>query len=82
MVDLSKCNGGELLLSSQGAILEYVQPTPMGHLTYLDHVVRYVKDENGKEYPPDNFGTRTNDGRVYPKNPKPDFDHDIIKILK
>ena len=81
MVDLRNCKKGDLLLTSQGSILEYICPTPWKYYRYLDHVVRYVKDKDGKKFTEDNYGTRTNDGFVFAKNRKPETDHDVIKIL-
>lgn len=81
MIDLSKCKKGDVLISSHGHILEYVGPTPIKGYKYLDHVVRYVTDDKGRPYTPDNFGTRTNDGFVFAKNRKPETDHDIVKII-
>jgi|TARA_R110000796_G_scaffold230691_1_gene348386 hypothetical protein len=81
MVDLRNCKKGDSLLSSQGSILEYVRPTPWKHYNYLDHVVRYVKDKDGKPYNKDNYGTRTNDGFVFAKNRIPETDHNIIEVL-
>lgn len=80
MIDLSKCKKGDTLVSTHGAILEYISPTPWGEYTYLDHVVRYVQDKDGKEFPPNTYGTRTNDGFVFAKNRKPEVDHDIKEI--
>lgn len=82
MVDLSNCEKGDILISSHGAKLEYVCPTPWKHYTYLDHVVRYVEDENGKKFSADNYGTRTNDGFVFAQNRIPETDHDIVQIIK
>ena len=45
-VDLRTCKKGDILISSQGTILEYICPTPFGNYTYLDHVVRYIKNKN------------------------------------
>ena len=78
MVDLSTCKKGDMLISSHGAILEYISPTPWGSYKYLDHVVKYPSDEFGDE----NYGTRTNDGFVYAKNRKPEIDHDIVEIVR
>ena len=47
VVDLSKCKKGDILISSHGAKLEYIAPTPWKHYTYLDHVVRYIEDKDG-----------------------------------
>ena len=47
-IDLSTCEKGDILISSRGAKLEYISPTPWGSYTYLDHVVRYIHDENGQ----------------------------------
>lgn len=81
-IDLRTCEKGDILISSQGAVLGYICPTPWEHYTYLDHVVKYVKDPEGNEYSEDNYGTRTHDGFVYSKNRKPNIDHDIVKIIK
>ena len=80
-IDLSKCKQGDILISSQGATLEYVSPTPWKYYTYLDHVVKYVKDKYGNSMGKDNYGTRTNDGFVFSVNRKPEIDHDIIQVI-
>lgn len=80
-IDLSKCKKGDILISSQGATLEYISPTPFLGYTYLDHVVRYVKDKDGNSMGDSNYGTRTNDGYVFARNRKPETDHDIIEII-
>ena len=79
-IDLRKCKKGDLLKSSQGAILKYISPTPYKQYKYLDHVVQYIKDKDGKSFGKDNYGTRTNDGYVFAKNRKPETDHDIVEI--
>jgi hypothetical protein len=53
----------------------------LGHYKYLDHVVRYIEDADGKSFGDDNYGTRTNDGFVYVKKRKPDVDHDIVVVI-
>ena len=80
-VDLSKCKKGDILISSHGAKLEYIAPTPWKHYTYLDHVVRYIEDVNGKSFGDKTYGTRTNDGFTYAKNRKPETGHDIVAVL-
>ena len=80
-VDLSKCKKGDLLISTHGAKLEYVAPTPWKRYTYLEHVVRYIEDADGKSFGDENYGTRTNDGFTYAKNRKPETDHDIVAIM-
>lgn len=82
MIDLSKCKKGDILISTHGAKLEYIAPTPWKNFTYLDHVVRYIEDENGKAFEPNSYETRTNDGFVFKYNRMPDTDHDIEKIIK
>jgi hypothetical protein len=82
VVDLSKCKKGDILISSHGAKLEYISKTPYKHYTYLDHVVRYIEDEDGIPMGKDNYGTRTNDGFVFAHNRNPKTDHDIVEILK
>lgn len=81
-IDLRDCEKGDILHSSQGAKLEYVCPTPYGHYTYLDHVVKYIEDEHGNSYTEDNYGTRTHDGFVFANNRIPETDHDIVKIIQ
>lgn len=80
-IDLSKCKKGDILISSQGAMLEYIAPTPWQHITYLDHVVRYIEDKDGKSFGKDCYGSRTNDGFVFKKSRMPDVDHDIVEII-
>lgn len=82
MVDLSKCKKGDILISTHGAKLEYIAPTPWKQYTYLDHVVRYIKDSDGSSFGKNNYGTRTNDGFVFANNRDPELDHDIAKIIK
>lgn len=79
-IDLSKCKKGDILISSQGAILEYVAPTPWNGYKYLDHVVRYIEDKDGRAYSENCYGTRTNDGFAYAKQRRPEIDHDIVEI--
>ena len=81
-IDLNTCKKGDILLSSRGAKLEYVCPTPWEHCTYLDHVVKYVENPDGTLYPDNCYGTRTSDGFVFAKNRLPDLDHDIIEIIR
>ena len=81
-VDLRTCKKGDILISSQGTILEYICPTPFGNYTYLDHVVRYIKNKDGISMGNDNYGTRTHDGFVFAKNRIPETDEDIVEILK
>ncbi len=80
-VDLSKCKKGDILISRHGAKLEYIAPTPWKHHFYLDHVVRYIEDVNGKSFGDENYGTRTNDGFTFAINRKPETDHDIVAIM-
>jgi hypothetical protein len=77
-VDLSRCVAGDILISALGAKLEYVSRTKNGE--YLEHKVRYLVDPDGKPYPKDSMGTRTNDGYVFRYNRIPETDHDIVKI--
>jgi hypothetical protein len=81
-IDLRNCEKGDLLVSSQGSVLEYISPTPYKEYTYLDHVVRYITDKDGNSMGNENYGTRTKDGFVFAKNRIPETDHDIIKIIK
>lgn len=77
-VNLSRCVAGDILISALGAKLEYVSRTKNGE--YLEHKVRYLVDPDGKPYPKDSMGTRTNDGYVFRYNRIPETDHDIVKI--
>ena len=79
-IDLSKCKKGDILISSHGFTLEYVAPTPWGIYTYLDHVVRYVKDAEGNPFQDELYGTRTNDGFAY-KFKRLETDHDIVEVI-
>ncbi len=81
MVDLRNCKKGDILISSHGAKLEYVCPTPWKHYTYLEHVVRYITDKDGNNMGNENYGTRTHDGFVFKKNRQPETDHDIVEII-
>ena len=81
MIDLRLCKRGDILISSQDSILEYVSPTPWKFYNYLDHVVRYLEDKDGKNYGDKCYGTRTHDGFVFQKNRIPESDHDIIDIM-
>ncbi len=82
LIDLNTCEEGDILISSHGTKLEYVCKTPWKHYTYLDHVVRYVENKDGKSFGKENYGTRTNDGFVFQKNRIPETDHNIVKIIK
>lgn len=81
-IDLRNCNPGDRLRGRQGSILEYIAPTPHIGLTYLDHVVRYVKRPDGSRYNKDNYGTRTHDGYVFKMNRMPEVDEDIVEVIK
>ena len=81
-IDLRNCKKGDILISSHGAKLEYISPTPWKYYKYLDHVVRYIEDKDGKLFGEENYGTRTHDGFTYAKNRKPETDHDIVKVEK
>lgn len=80
-VDLSKCKKGDILISTHGAKLEYIAPTPWKQYTYLDHVVKYIEDVEGKSFREDSYGSRTNDGFTFAKNRQPKIDHDIAQVL-
>lgn len=79
-IDLRNCKKGDKLISSHGAKLEYVSPTPWGPYIYLDHVVKYIQDRDGKSFGDECYGTRTHDGFVFAKNRMPS-DHDIVEII-
>jgi hypothetical protein len=82
MINLNDCAQGDTLISSHGAILEYVAPTPWGYYTYLDHVVRFLFDRNGRSVEVESYGTRTSDGYVFSKKRIPETDHDIVHIIQ
>lgn len=74
-IDLRECEKGDILISSQGAKLEYVEPLPEDN--YYDHLVKHIDGEHIG-----GFGTRTHDGHVFRMNRMPEIDHDIVKIIK
>lgn len=85
VIDLSTCEKGDLLITSQGTILKYICKTPWGNYTYLDHVVQFIVDDLGNdvnEYNDTNHTTRTNDGFAFAKNRIPETDHDVVKIIR
>ena len=77
-IDLRICREGDILISSQGAILEYISPTPWQGHTYLDHVVRFIEDQYGEKYNKvhSSYCTRTN-AFAFSRSKT---DHDIVKI--
>lgn len=79
-IDLRICREGDILISSQGAILEYISPTPWQGHTYLDHVVRFIEDQYGRKFDKGNYVTRTNDGFAFAFARSEKTDHDIVKI--
>lgn len=81
-IDLRNCEKGDILISSHGAMLEYISPTPWQDYTYLDHVVKYVKRSDGSFFTEGNYGTRTHEGYVYKNSRNPEVDNDIIEIIK
>lgn len=81
-IDLRNCKKGDVLISSHGAKLEYIAPTPYKGYSYLDHVVKYIEDKDGKSFGEENYGTRTHDGYVFANVRKPETDHDIVEIVK
>lgn len=80
MIDLITCEKGDILISSHGAILEYIGPTQPNE--YMDHKVRYIQDKDGKSFGDECYGTRTHDGLVFRYNRFPETDHDIVEIIK
>ena len=80
-IDLSKCKKGDILISTHGAVLKYLAPTPYNGICYLDHVVRYIRTPDNGILKTKCLGTRTNDGFVYAKNRMPESDHDIAKVI-
>lgn len=78
-IDLRECEQGDFLLCSNGALLEYVRPCT--EKEYLDHLVKYLIHPD-VEVGSNSHGTRTHDGKAYPKNPAPKTDQDVTMILK
>lgn len=70
-VDLNTCKPGDMLLTKQLSVVEYVRKLPVG--SFYDHEIRYLDGQRGN-------GTRTNNGQVFWKNRLP-TDEDIIAIL-
>ena len=81
-IDLNTCNPGDVIISRHGVEMEYVGRTPMHGLTYLDHVIRYVKRADGTPFPAKSYGTRTNDGYVFKNKRLPEVDHDVVQIIR
>tara|TARA_R110000772_G_scaffold125999_4_gene232868 strand:- start:2006 stop:2287 length:282 start_codon:yes stop_codon:yes gene_type:complete len=85
MVDLNICRPGDILSSSHGAILKYIES--LGEDDYMDHKVQYLKannvDGNGKrrDVLGESYGSRDRWGFVYKKNRK-ESDHNIVEIRK
>lgn len=78
-INLDECFKGDILISTQGAILEYLCPTE--EWEYLDHKVKYISSEK-EGVVMKGEGTRTNDGYVFQFNRMPESDHDISRIIK
>ena len=76
MIDLSICRPGDVLISSQGAILKYIDKLRPND--YMDHKVQYIKGDNIVK---NSYGTRDVWGFAFKKNRQSD-DHDIIEIRK
>lgn len=81
-IDLRTCKEGDILISSQGAILKYISPTPYKHYVYLEHVVQHLMTPDGELTSNGSLGTRTHDGFVFRLSREPNIDHDIVKIIK
>jgi len=80
-IDLRKCNEGDILISTHGAVLEYMRPTnPDRPEGYYDHCVKYLY-VNGERCPEGQMGTRINTGHVFRNNRIPETDHDIIRVI-
>jgi len=77
MIDLIICRPGDVLISSRGAILKYVEK--LNHSQYMDHKVQYIS--TGEGFVKNSYGSRDNMGFVFKKNRK-DTDHNIIEIRK
>lgn len=80
-IDLRVCKKGDILISSLGATLKYVSPTPWKNYSYLDHVVKYIEDKDGNKMREESYGTRTHDGYVFANKRIPESDHDIVEII-
>lgn len=80
-IDLRQCKQGDILIGRHGSKMIYVCPTPWKHFTYLDHVIRYITDKDGKSMGDNSYGTRTHDGYVFAHNRIPETDEDIVEII-
>lgn len=84
MVDLSVCRPGDILISSLGATLKYVEKLNLNE--YMDHKVKYLNANKNSSSSfgvvlKNSYGSRDNMGFVYKKNRK-DSDHNIVEIRK
>tara|TARA_Y100000389_G_scaffold191318_1_gene217272 strand:+ start:3390 stop:3701 length:312 start_codon:yes stop_codon:yes gene_type:complete len=76
LIDLSICRPGDVLISSLGATLKYVEK--LSSKDYMDHKVKYIRGDNVIK---NSYGSRDGWGFVYKKNRK-DTDHNIAEIIK
>ena len=75
IIDLRFCKEGDILITSQGLKMKYLEPTLAGHS--YDHHVQYLDgDYKGS------LGTRIHSGHVMRLNRNPETDNDIVKIIK
>lgn len=78
MVDLNICRPGDILSSSHGATLKYIEP--LGEGDYMDHKVQYLNLKVNNVLI-ESYGSRDRWGFVYKKNKK-ESDHNIVEIRK
>jgi|TARA_R110000782_G_scaffold123376_1_gene214825 hypothetical protein len=75
IIDLRFCKEGDILITSQGLKMKYLEPTLAGH--FYDHHVQYLDGQYKGS-----LGTRTHSGHVMKFNRKPEIDNDIVKVIK
>lgn len=76
MIDLTKCNKGDVLVTSCGEVLSYI--TLRDHIF---HIVRYIESTYGSQYAEKVFATRDYDkyGRLRYSQLS---EYDIVEIIK
>lgn len=77
LIDLSICRPGDVLISSKGAILKYIER--LRPEDYMDHKVKYIK---GDSVVKNSYGSRDKWGFVFKKSRQPVTDHDIVEVRK
>lgn len=77
LIDLSVCRPGDVLISSKGATLKYIERLSPKY--YMDHKVQYIRGDDVVE---NSYGSRDRWGFVYKKSRQPMTDHDIVEARK